>query len=387
MSTFLAIVQLPSFTPNMATPVLDSNGASPSLLRVLVTGSSGYLGRSLCAELKALGHFVVGLDVLPGQHTDVQGSSGDRLLIRSLFAQHSFTAVCNAGALHKPDIARGHSYAAFVEVNVTGTLNLLEAAAAVKPTPARFVHTSTTSVMISQALHASDTRVSNETIPSVWMDESFCPLEPRNIYGVTKLSAEGLCRMYAYEHSVPCIVLRTSRFFPEEDDADDGSISELNQKTNEFLNRRLTVQDAVRAHILALQQTPEVKFDILIISAPTPFQREDVEELGRNASSVIARRCGSDIPDLYTSIGWKLPSRIGRVYDSSRAERVLGFRCQTDYSAILNTLRHIRTSPLQDGSSNITSHILPFHPPAGTTEAERANTAIRSPKTSEVAAS
>jgi UDP-glucose 4-epimerase len=53
---------------------------------------------------------------------------------------------------------------------------------------------------------------------AIWLDESSGPLAPRNIYGVTKLGAEGLCRVYAAEHGIACVVLRAARFFPEEDD-------------------------------------------------------------------------------------------------------------------------------------------------------------------------
>ena len=125
------------------------------------------------------------------------------------FADHAVQAVIHAGALHKPDIAR-YPTQAFIDVNVTGTLNLLRAAT--EAGHDRFVFTSTTSLMITQAIReeAGDA--------AVWLDESAGPLEPRNIYGVTKLAAEGLCRLYAREHGLACIVLRTGRFFPEEDD-------------------------------------------------------------------------------------------------------------------------------------------------------------------------
>ena len=52
------------------------------------------------------------------------------------FAEHGIEAVIHAGALHKPDIVR-YPAQAFVDVNVTGTLNLLEAAAAAGARPLR----------------------------------------------------------------------------------------------------------------------------------------------------------------------------------------------------------------------------------------------------------
>ncbi len=93
---------------------------------------------------------------------------------------------------------------------MTGTLNLLQAAVAAGHK--QFVFTSTTSLMISQAIR------DEEGHAAVWLDETTGPLEPRNIYGITKLTAEGLCRLYSREHGLNCAVLRTSRFFPEDDD-------------------------------------------------------------------------------------------------------------------------------------------------------------------------
>lgn len=182
-------------------------------MRFLVTGSSGWLGRFLAPALTAQGHEVTGLDPVPAPSTSVTGSVGDKALVEALFAKHRFDGVIHAGALHKPDIER-YAMQKFSEINVTGTLNLLEAAAA--HGTASFVFTSTTSLMITQA-------ISDEATPeATWLDEKAGPLAPRNIYGVTKRSAEELCRLDHADHGLPCIVLRTSRFFPEDDDTHRG---------------------------------------------------------------------------------------------------------------------------------------------------------------------
>lgn len=120
-------------------------------MNVLLTGSSGWLGRFLAPRLRAAGHRVTGFDVAPGADTDIVASVADRAAVDRAFAEHGIEAVIHAGALHKPDIAR-YPRQAFVDVNVTGTLNLLEAAVAVGHD--RFVFTSTTSLMISEAIRA-----------------------------------------------------------------------------------------------------------------------------------------------------------------------------------------------------------------------------------------
>jgi nucleoside-diphosphate-sugar epimerase len=297
-------------------------------MRVLVTGSSGWLGRFLVPMLRDAGHGVVGLDVACGPQTDMIGSVTERSLIDRVIGEHGIEAIIHAGALHKPDIAR-YSAQTFIDVNVAGTLNLLEAATAARHD--RFVFTSTTSLMIAQAIREGKGRAAH------WLDEQTGPLEPRNIYGVTKLAAEGLCRLQHREHGLNCIVLRTARFFPEDDDTH-SQPGGANLKANEFLNRRLTVEDAARAHVVALARAPDIGFDLFIVSAPTPFDRGDAEALKRDAAAVIARRF-PDAPAHYARQGWTLPASIDRVYDSSHAERRLGFRCETDFAAVLDTLR------------------------------------------------
>lgn len=297
-------------------------------MRILLTGSSGWLGRYLAPMLRQAGHSVIGLDVAPGTDTDVLGSVADRALVEQVFAEHGIEAVIHAGGLHKPDIVR-YPAQTFVDVNVTGTLNLLECAAAAGHD--RFVFTSTTSLMISQAIR-------DETGDSaVWLDEASGPIEPRNIYGVTKLAAEGLCRIAWAEQGLATIVLRTSRFFPEDDDTH-ATPSGENLKANELLHRRLTVEDAARAHLVALARAPAVGHGVFVISAPTPFDRAECPALKADAAAVIARHF-PDAPALYAARGWALPASIGRVYDSARAEHVLGFRCQTDFAALLAALR------------------------------------------------
>ena len=226
---------------------------------------------------------------------------------------------------------------------MTGTLNLLQAAT--HAGVGRFVFTSTTSLMISRSIR------DESGTEAVWLDEDAGPLEPRNMYGVTKLAAEGLCRTAYLDHGLPCIVLRTSRFFPEDDDTH-RNISGENLKANELLHRRLTVEDAARAHLLALERAPEVGFDVLIVSAPTPFDRADAIELKQDPPALITRHF-PDAATLYARRGWRLPSSIGRVYDASRAERVIGFRAQTDFAALLAALREETPLPFTHDPSYV----------------------------------
>jgi len=293
-------------------------------MRILLTGSSGWLGRFLAPRLRARGHELLGLDVAPGADTDLVGSVADRALVDRV--SRGIDAVIHAGGLHKPDIVR-YPPGAFRAVNVEGTRHLLAAAAAAGA--GRFLFTSTTSLMISEEIRSGAKQ------RAVWLTED-SPAAPRNIYGVTKLAAERLCRRAHDETGLPVLVLRTGRFFPEEDDTH-RDLSGENSKANEFLGRRLTVEDAADAHLAALDRAPALGFDTFLLAAPTPFAPADREALIADAPALIARHFPK-AASLYAERGWSLPARIERIYDPSRAGSRLGFRCKTDFGAVLEAM-------------------------------------------------
>jgi UDP-glucose 4-epimerase len=296
------------------------------------------LGRHLAPKLLQRADEVVGLDVVPGPYTTIIGSVADRATVAQ--AMDGIEAVIHSGALHKPDIVR-YPASEFIAVNVQGTENLLEEAVA--RGVRRFVFTSTTSLMISSEIRAGKAGGATE---AVWMTEDI-PVCPRNIYGITKLAAEHLCRLAHVEHGLPCIVLRTARFFPEEDDmAHAIAQSGENTKANEFLFRRLSADDAAEAHVVALDKAPDIGFDLFIVSAPTPFVPDDCGALMDDAPAVVARYF-PDFPGLYDKRGWTMFAHIDRVYSAARIEQRLGFRCRSGFEDVLVNLRDWSHPPFQ----------------------------------------
>src|SRR5262245_45199759 len=142
-------------------------------MKALVTGSAGHLGEGLSHTLRAMGQDVVGLDVLASPHTTHVGSIIDRELVER--AMRGVRVVYHAATLHKPHVAT-HTRQQFIDTNITGTLTLLEAAAAAGVEA--FVFTSSTSVF-------GDALVPPESEPAAWITEDVTPV-PKNIYGATK---------------------------------------------------------------------------------------------------------------------------------------------------------------------------------------------------------
>jgi UDP-glucose 4-epimerase len=295
-------------------------------MRILVTGSAGHLGEALMRTLQAAEHEAVGLDIKSSAFTHRVGSITERSFVRQ--CMHGVDVVLHTATLHKPHIV-SHTRKDFVDVNIAGTLNLLEEAASLGVKA--FVFTSTTSVFG----HALRPPVRE---PAAWITEQVVPI-PKNIYGITKLAAENLCELFAQNRGPACIVLRTGRFFPEQDDDRTASESyeDANLKANEFLFRRADIEDVVSAHLLSMERAPRIGFGRYIISATTPFHREDLRELRSDAAAVVKRH----VPNYqaqYQRRGWCMSPSIDRVYVNDEARKQLGWQPKYDFSRIIDSL-------------------------------------------------
>jgi nucleoside-diphosphate-sugar epimerase len=296
-------------------------------MRALVTGSSGHLGEALVRTLSHSNNEVIGLDILASPFTTHVGSITDRSIVKR--AMIGVQVVFHAATLHKPHVAT-HSRQDFVDTNISGTLNLLEESAAAGVEA--FVFTSTTSVFGAALVPPPEA-------PAAWITEEVKPA-PKNIYGVTKAAAEDLCQLFHRNHGIPCIVLRTSRFFPEEDDNNRvrERYADENAKVNEYLFRRVDLEDVVSAHLLAAKRAPEIGFGRYIISATTPFSRGNVGELRSDAPRAV-RRLIPDFEAVYARRGWQMFPSIDRVYVNALARTELGWQPRHDFQSIVDRMK------------------------------------------------
>ncbi|MBZ9604742.1 NAD-dependent epimerase/dehydratase family protein [Phyllobacterium chamaecytisi] len=296
-------------------------------MTILVTGSSGHLGEALVRTLQGRGREVAGLDIAAGPFTPHVGSIADRPFVKRCMA--GIEIVFHAATLHKPHVGT-HMRQDFVDTNITGTLNLLEeaVAAGVKS----FIYTSTTSVF-------GDALVPPDDAPAAWITEDVRPV-PKNIYGVTKAAAEDLCQLFHRNQQLATMVLRTSRFFPEEDDDKDvrSGFADENIKMNEFLYRRVDIEDIVSAHLLAAEKAPALGFRRYIISATTPFTPDDLADLRADAPRAVQRRVPEYAAE-FARRGWRMLPSIDRVYVNERARTELGWQPKYDFRFLVERLK------------------------------------------------
>ncbi|HLL83803.1 MAG TPA: NAD(P)-dependent oxidoreductase [Longimicrobium sp.] len=276
-------------------------------MRVLITGSSGRVGRAIYVHL-ARRYQVRGFDASPASTADVVGKLEDVALLRT--AMQGVDAVVHVAALHSPHVGLA-SDEDFWRTNVEGTRRVLDAAASAGIR--RLVMTSTTALYGDACARPEG---------AAWCDEG-TPPRPRTIYHRTKLEAERLLREAAGQGGPAVCVLRMSRCFPEP----------ANVMAAFRLHRGVDARDVAAAHRLALERA-RPGYSVYVVSGATPFQRGDCEGLLRDAPAILATRAPELVAELRAR-GWPLPASIDRVYDPSLAREELGWTPRHGFRSVL----------------------------------------------------
>ncbi|MEM7106237.1 MAG: NAD(P)-dependent oxidoreductase [Bacteroidota bacterium] len=278
--------------------------------KILITGSSGHSGNQIAALLKE-DFEIVGIDLVHGEHTQYIGSLTNNGLLNQAIRGVDF--VIHTASLHAPHVAT-HSREDFIDTNIVGTLNLLKAA---KNNQAKkFVYTSTTSLYGESMVNAHQ---------AVWITEDL-PTIPRDIYDITKIAAEGLCRDFFDKNGMQTTVLRVSRFWDEP----------LPDRVFYRMYRGLDVRDVAAAHQLAIEKDFST-FDVFNISAQSIFGQNDLVDLKHNLHQLLHKK----IPDLipfFQKRNWPIPGSIDRVYVIEKAKHMLGYTPTFNIHQMLNDL-------------------------------------------------
>jgi nucleoside-diphosphate-sugar epimerase len=296
-------------------------------MKILVTGSTGHLGEALVRTLAPQGHDIVSIDIQASSFTTHTGNIAHPALVQE--CMQGVDVVLHTATLHKPHVGT-HSRQEFIDTNITGTLQLLEAATANRVKA--FIFTSTTSVF-------GDALIPPPGQPAAWITEEVAP-QPKNIYGVTKTAAEDLCQLFYRNQKLPVLILRTSRFFPEQDDNKGmrDAFADDNLKALEYLYRRVDVEDVVSAHIAAMHRAAEIGFGKYIISATTPFTAADLPALRTDAPGVI-QSIYPEAKEIFARYNWQFLPQVDRVYVNEKARRELHWQPQHDFGSLLQKLQ------------------------------------------------
>jgi UDP-glucose 4-epimerase len=278
--------------------------------KVLVTGSSGQLGREIVRQLKLRNYEVLGVDILESDTTNEIIDIRDNEQIKRI--TKGIDAIIHTAAIHGKHYELKYPREKFIETNINGTFNLLNAC--VENRINKFLYTSTTSIYGKSMVNKKQ---------AVWVDENLIP-NPRDIYDITKLTAELLCRDYFEKESIETTVLRVSRFLPEDE----------NTKAVHRLYRGLDEYDGAIGHILALEKRFKT-FEIYNISNESPFQKEDLKALILDAKEVI-KKYYSRIEQIFEEKKWVFPKSIDRVYSIDKAKKELGYKPINNFDSFLS---------------------------------------------------
>lgn len=152
---------------------------------ILVTGAGGFLGRALVGRLRDRGRQVVASDLAGEIPCDVT----DAARVEDVVSAGGFDTIVHCGAVSGPMVMADRPMDVWA-INVTGTVNLLEAAR--RHGCARFVLCSTCEV------YGEADGVAGETnLPS-----------PANVYAASKVAAEQAMLGYVHGHGLDAAALR-----------------------------------------------------------------------------------------------------------------------------------------------------------------------------------
>jgi UDP-glucose 4-epimerase len=234
---------------------------------ILVTGGAGFIGSHVVDRFLSAGHRVIVVDsLLSGKRENLnpkalfyQADIRDLAALHRIFTEHKPQVVCHHAALAdvRASVANPIEY---TQVNVLGTLNVLEAARA-QGSVKRFVFASTGGAIYGE--------------PAELPTTEDCPPSPLDPYGASKLSAEHYIDTYQHNHGMDYTVLRYSNVYgPRQDPLGEAGVVAIfvggmlagRQVTinGDGCQRRdfLYVGDVARANLMALEMSGSAVFNL-----------------------------------------------------------------------------------------------------------------------------
>jgi len=279
-------------------------------MKVMVTGSAGFIGGHVCRSLLSEGWEVTGYDVRTGGWDDVDETTGDLLDLEGLTeAVAGHDVICHIGAIGDVYLAAEQPGLA-ASVNVVGTSNIATAA---KMNGARVVYASTWEVYGEPHYEP--------------VDEDH-PVNPDHPYNITKLGGEQMLLASHRLDGIPAMALRL------------GTAYGLGMRTNSVFE--IFIRKAMKGEPLTIQgdgsQGRQFTHASDIGRAFAMAARSEAQGMALNivAPEMISiRRLAEMVVDRYpTEVTFGEP-RPGDVPPSrvsaDRAEEVLGWKAEVGF--------------------------------------------------------
>lgn len=166
-------------------------------MRVLITGSQGFIGRNLSSYLRERGYEVVGVDISEG--ADIKLDVSDHEDCSKKLLPLEFDAIIHLAAIVSIPKSLEDPHRCF-EVNSFGTLNMLEVAS--RKNAQRFIYASSANVY---------------GVPAELPVKETTPPNPRTPYDYSKLVSERLIECYSRIKGVKAVIFRNWKLFGEHD--------------------------------------------------------------------------------------------------------------------------------------------------------------------------
>ncbi len=288
-------------------------------MRVLITGAGGTLGRALAPTLGDAGHQPVLMDIQPLE-TDHEFVRGDVRRIEDVRrAMEGVELVVHAAAIHGIHLAT-HSPQDFYELNLTGTFNVWESAAQVGVKG--LVFSSTMGVYGESRKPPGEDAV-------VRLHEDL-PLLPGDIYALTKVAGEEMCRYYGRRHGIPSVALRFGMFVPEP----------FFRYGIRLLYGGVDTEDVVRSVMASIEAlvARRIEWDAFNVESVVPFGEEDGPQLRRDPLPVLDKYYPG-ATQLLRERGVESLRPIQEYYPMERAAERLGFLPECNFDRWLEELR------------------------------------------------
>lgn len=286
-------------------------------MRILITGGGGNLGSTLAPMLADAGHELVLFDSRPLQtrYESVQGDIRNAEDVRT--ATHGTEFVVHLAAILG---TANFTPRDFYEINLTGTFNVWEAAAAARVRGVVFSSTMSVYKPHDHPLSLDAFTVLGEETPP----------RPCDVYGYTKAVGEEMCRLYGRSHGIPSIALRFGMFSPEA----------FFPYGIRLLYGGVDVHDVASAVTLSVEavSSGNVRWDAVNIESLVPFTEEDAPQLLGDPLQAINRHYPG-VKDLLRDRGVEHLAPIHERYPIDRAADILGFRPECNFDRWLEDLR------------------------------------------------